>query len=334
MNSRERLLNRIQGRKTDRIPNMNIVMMFAAREMGLTYGRIVRDAALFTRGMEICYEKYGIDCLWTISDSMREATDLGAKVVVPEGDAVPFSPVPLVRDTKDIIKLKPIRPENGKAMSDRLEAVRLLRDYAKGEACIVGWVEGAFAQACDLMGVQNFLLFMTDEPEAANDLLNFCADLELNFALAQIREGAEIIGVGDAATSLIGPDWYREFAFEHEKKLIEEIHKAGALAKLHICGNINPFLEQAAQTGCDILDCDHMVDMKRAAQLMEGKGCVCGNFDPVSEMLYATPEGVYSSALRCAGYGPNTIVAAGCEIPVNTSPENVLSVKHALCSKT
>ena len=333
MNARERLLNRIQGKVTDRIPNMNIVMMFAAREMGQPYGRIVRNARLLSDGMKLCYEKYGIDCLWTISDPMREATDLGADAVVPEGDAVPYSRVPLVREAKDILHLRPVRPEDGRAMSDRLNAVRLLHDYAQGEACVIGWVEGPFAEACDLMGVQEFLMFMVEEPEAADELLDFCAEQELQFALAQIRSGADIVGVGDAATSLIGPKWYRQFAFERERKLIAGIHEAGALAKLHICGNINPFLEQAAQTGCDILDCDHMVDMERAARLMSGKGCACGNFDPVSVVLHGTPEDVRRSALQCADYGPNTIVAAGCEIPVDTDPANVLAVKQALCGR-
>lgn len=309
---------------------MNIVMMFAARQMGLTYGKVVRDARLLSKGMEICHEKFGIDCLWTISDSMREATDLGANVTVPEGDAVPYSKIPLIKEVEDIAKLKMIRPEDGRAMSDRLEAVRLLSDYAKGEICVVGWVEGAFAQACDLMGVQNFLLFMMDEPEAANDLLDFCGELELQFALAQIREGARIIGVGDAATSLIGAKWYREFAFEREKKLIAGIHAAGGLTKLHICGNINPFLEDAANTGCDILDCDHMVDMEKAADLMRGKGCACGNFDPVSVVLQGTPNAVRAAALKCAAFGDNTIVAAGCEIPVDTKNENMLAVRDAL----
>lgn len=44
MNAKERLLGRIAGKPVDRVPNMNIVMMFAARQMNLTYGKIVRDA--------------------------------------------------------------------------------------------------------------------------------------------------------------------------------------------------------------------------------------------------------------------------------------------------
>ena len=114
-------------------------------------------------------------------------------------------------------------------------------------------------------------------------------------------------------------------------KLIEEIHAHGALAKLHICGQINPILEFAAQTGADILDCDHMVDMKRASELMQGKGCACGNFDPVGIALHGSREDVIAAAKTCADFGENSIVAAGCEIPINTTPENMLATHEALC---
>ena len=280
MNSLERLFNRIQGKPVDRVPNMNIVMQFA-RETGHTYGQVVRNARLLADGMLRCHEKYGIDCLWTISDSVREPQDMGADVIVPE-NGVPYLRVPFITGPEDFHKLKLVEPSMGRAMSDRVEAVRILKQEAGGEAPVVGWIEGAFAAACNLMGVADFLYLMMDEPEAAQELLDFCQEQERLFAIAQIDAGAEIIGLGDAATSLIGAARYKEFAFEREKKMFAEIHARGALAKLHICGNINPFLELAAQTGCDILDCDHMVDMKRAGELMLGKGCACGNFDPVT----------------------------------------------------
>ena len=36
MNSFERVMNRLQGKPVDRIPNLSIVMMFAAKELGVT----------------------------------------------------------------------------------------------------------------------------------------------------------------------------------------------------------------------------------------------------------------------------------------------------------
>ncbi len=331
MNAMERMMNRLQGKPVDRPPNMNIVMLFAAKETGNTYGQVVRNGRLLAEGMLRCYERYGIDCLWTISDSVREPGDVGAEVVVPD-NGVPYCPVPFVQEAEDLRKLKLIDPWDGPAMSDRLESVRVLKAAGAGEAPVVGWIEGAFAAACNFMDVQPFMEFILDEPESARELLDYCFELERRFALAQIREGAEIIGVGDAAASLIGPRLYEEFAFEYEARMIEAIHGAGALAKLHVCGNINPILERMVQTGPDILDCDYMVDMARAAELMRGRGCVCGNFNPVAVTLFGTPEDVRRAAADCANIADNVIVAAGCEIPPDTDPANLLAVHEALCA--
>lgn len=325
-------MNRIQGKPVDRVPNMNIVMQFAARDVGLTYGQVVRNGRLLADGMLRCHEKYGIDCLWTISDSVREPQDLGAEVIVPD-NGVPYCPTPFIKEPADFKKLKLIDPASGRAMNDRIETVRYLKEAARGEAAVIGWIEGAISAACNLMNVAPFMMLMMDEPDAAHELLSFCHEQELKFVLAQIEAGAEIIGLGDAAASLIGPAMYEEFIVEHEKKLIAEIHRAGALAKLHICGNINPILDQAAQTGADILDCDHMVDMVRAGELMRGKGCVCGNFDPVSVALQGTPEDVRRASVACANMAENSIVAAGCEIPVDTAPANLLATHEALCGE-
>ena len=331
MNSYERLMNRIQGKAVDRIPNMNIVMQFAARDVGLCYGQVVRNGRRLADGMLRCHEKYGIDCLWSISDSVREPQDLGADVVVPD-NGVPYCRTPFIEGPEDFKKLKLMDPASGRAMNDRIETVRYLKETARGEAPVIGWIEGALAASCNMMGVAPFMMLMMDEPEAAQELLSFCCEQELKFALAQVEAGADIVGVGDAAASLIGPAMYEEFAVDYEKKLIGEIHKAGALVKLHICGNINPILEQAAQTGANILDCDHMVDMARAGELMRGKGCVCGNFDPVTVALQGTPEDVRRASIHCAALAENSIVAAGCEIPIDTDPANLLATHEALVS--
>ena len=162
--------------------------------------------------------------------------------------------------------------------------------------------------------------------------MDYCYELELRFALAQVAEGAEIIGVGDAAASLIGPALYEEYAFDYEKRMIDAIHAAGAKVKLHVCGNINAIMDRMVENGTDILDIDHMVDYARAAELMKGRGCVCGNFNPVTVALFGTPEDVRRESLRCANTADNTIVAAGCEIPLATDPANLLAVHEALCS--
>ncbi|MDD3242747.1 MAG: uroporphyrinogen decarboxylase family protein [Eubacteriales bacterium] len=333
MNSRERLFARMKGQPVDRLPNLNIVMMFGARQMGIPYGKALNDYRLLADCMRNAQEKFHLDCLWAISDPMREAEGLGAEVVFPEDD-IPYSPTPYLCDLKKIAGLKPIDPSQGRRMADRVEGVRLLAKRGGGEIPVIGWIEGAFAESCDLMGVSEVMMNVYDYPDEMTQLLKVCTEQGKRFALAQIEAGADIIGVGDAAASLIGPAQYEEFVLPYQQELIRTIHDAGCVAKLHICGNINRVLELAVQAGADMVDCDHMVDMKRAAQLAAPRGaCVCGNFDPVSILLRGSTQEVRQAVRDCydMGFGTN-VMAAGCEVPKDTPPENLLAVYEELCA--
>ena len=73
MNSYTRVMNRLQGKPVDRIPNMSIVMMFAARELGVTYSQCCSDYRLLAEAAILCHKRYGIDMVCAISDSLREA---------------------------------------------------------------------------------------------------------------------------------------------------------------------------------------------------------------------------------------------------------------------
>lgn len=331
MNSFTRVMNRLQGKSVDRIPNMSIVMMFAAREVGITFGQYCSDYRLLTEGALRCHEKYGIDMVCAISDPMREAEGFGTQVVIPE-EGVPYAAVKRLQKLSDIDTLKVIDPSDGRRMSDRVEAVRLMRQRVENDVPVVGWVEGALAECCDLMHMQEVFINMLDEPEAIQQLIEICTEQGILFAKAQVEAGAHMIGVGDAATSLIGPTLYEEFVLPYQKRMIQAIHDMGVPVKLHICGNIGPVMHLVAQTGADMVDCDFMVDMERAADILRSGTSICGNFNPVEIMLQGTAEMVKEETRRCMHLGRrnNNFVAPGCEVPKDTPPENMLALLEAL----
>ena len=125
-------------------------------------------------------------------------------------------------------------------MSDRLEAIRHFRRQAGGRVPIMGWVEGALAEAADLRGVGTLLTDLYDRPEWVHDLLELCTEVAIAFARAQIAAGADIIGLGDAIASQVSPKVYRQFALPYEQRIFAAVHDASGgrvLARLHICGN-------------------------------------------------------------------------------------------------
>jgi uroporphyrinogen-III decarboxylase len=61
--------------------------------------------------------------------------------------------------------------------------------------------------------------------------LEVTAQAAIRFALAQIKAGADMIGVGDAVCSLMRPRAYREFGLPYEQRIIQAIHSAGSKVK-------------------------------------------------------------------------------------------------------
>ena len=331
MNSFQRVMNRLQGKPVDRIPNMSIVMMFAAKELGVTYSACCADYRLLAEAAIRCHEKYGIDMVCAISDSLREAEGFGTKVIFPD-EGVPYAEKLRLQDISDIETLKVIDPSAGRRMTDTVEAVRLMRQRVGNDVPVVGWIEGALAESCDLMDMQEAFITLLDEPEAMEQLIDICVRQGILFAGAQVEAGAHMIGIGDAATSLIGPSLYEEFVLPYQQRMIREIHRMGVPVKLHICGNIGPVMHLVAQTGADIVDCDFMVDMERAADILPEGTCICGTFNPVEVMLQGTPEMVKEEVRRCKTLGRrnHNFVAPGCEVPKDTPQENMFALLDAL----
>ena len=273
---------------------------------------------------------FGVDILQAISDPYREAADFGLDVDFP-ADNLPLNRKPLIAEVDDLKKLVPPNPTAGRRMSDRLEAIRLFREKAGGEIPIMGWVEGALAEASDLRGMYLTMTDLVSRPDWLTELLEICAEVEIAFARAQIEAGADIIGLGDAVCSQISPKMYRQFALPYEQRIFAVVHEMGAAARLHICGNTTRLLPDMLQSGADIIDLDWMVDIEKAAQLFDDRTAICGNFDPVAVMLQGTPETVRDAILACIQKGGTRLFSgAGCEIPDGTPDENLLAQRQTL----
>ncbi len=330
MNSAERVARRLKGEPVDRIPNFNIFMQFAAHYIGQPLSRYYLDYRVLAEANFAVQRDFRLDLLQAISDPYRETADLGAPIRFPE-DGLPVREGSLLNGTEDIGALRVPDPGSGRRMSDRIAAVRLMKERSGGEIPVMGWVEGALAQAADLYGFSEVLLAPFDRADWLGDLLEFCCQVEIAFAQAQIAAGADIIGLGDAIASQVSKDMYEQYALPYEQRIFAAVREAGALARLHICGNTTHLLPLMAQSGADIIDIDWMVDMGRAAEAFGSKIAVAGNQDPVAVMLNGTPDLVRAKVAGCmAQGGPRCISTAGCEIPDGTPPANLLAQAEVL----
>lgn len=328
MNGRERILALLEGRPVDRLPFMPITMQFACDQIGARYRDYCTDYRVLVEGQLRTAERFGLDYVNTMSDPAREAADCGASVEYFENQPVALvEEQALLADKTRLAHLKIPDPLGGGRMTNGIRALALYREKVGGQLLIEGWVEGPCAEAADLRGINSLMLDFYDDPPFVRDLFEFVLEMELRFARAQVAAGAESIGIGDAAASLVGPQIYEEFVWPYEKKMVDAIRAMGAKVRLHICGNIRRILDGIGKLGCDIVDVDSMVPMAEARQRTGPGQVLLGNLNPVTVMRNGTPETIRAAVAECHRQaGPRYIVGAGCEIPRDTPPENL----HAL----
>jgi MtaA/CmuA family methyltransferase len=209
-------------------------------------------------------------------------------------------------------------------MSDRVQAVQLLAARAGNEKIVEGWVEGPCAMAADLRGLNTLMLDFFDDPQFVTDLFEFVIEMELRFAQAQLNAGATVIGIGDAAASLIGPKLYHQHVFPYERRLIEGIRATGGKVRLHICGSTRKLFAGMGKLGADLIDLDWMAPLDEARHAMGPQQVLLGNIDPVRVLRNGDSDSVERSIGECHRQaGGRYIVGAGCEVPRGTPHENV-----------
>ena len=325
MNGRERILGHLAGQPVDRLPVMPITMQFACDLIGAKYREYETDFRVLAEAQARVAEQFDFDYVNTMSDPGREAADCGAVLEYLENSpAALVEERALLGDKTRLAHLQIPDPHGGGRMTNGLQAVALLRERVGAEKAVEGWIEGPMAEAADLRGINTIMLDFFDDPTFVRDLFEFVVEMELRFARAQVEAGVDLIGVGDAAVSLIGPDLYERFVWPYEKKLIDGLHALGTRARLHICGNTRYVLNGMGRLGCEIVDLDFLCPVGEGRAQMGPKQVILGNVNPVAVIRSGTPKDVFEALGECHGAaGSRFIVGPGCEIPRDTPHSNV-----------
>ena len=321
-----RYMGVLDGRQIDVLPRLPIVMAFAARFIGSNYAAFASDHRVLVEANLRCAEHFGFDQVSTISDPYRETQGFGATIEYVE-DGVPRCVAPPLAGSTDLGRLARPDPQRSERMLDRVRAIALYRDRVEGRYSIMGWVEGPAAEAADLRGVTRLLLDLARNRPFAEELMDLCVEVGVEFALAQLRAGADTIGIGDSIASQVSASMYEAVILPRERRLVEAIRAAGGRARLHICGDITHLLPGVARLAADIVDLDWQVDMREARRMLGPGTVLVGNLDPVSVVMEGTPaqiaegvRGIYRDV------GNPYMVAAGCEIPRDTPEANLLAL--------
>ena len=335
LSSRERVMRTLDHQPTDVIPVAPFMFDLAAVWYGISVGKFATDGEAMARAQLALYEELGQDVIFIGSDNYYIAEGFGCKAHIPD-DEIPHLDVPAVKSLDDVYSLEVPDPLTDGRMPVMLEATRRVKEAVGDTVTIRTPGTGPFALASYFIGTQEFLVEVglaeaglpEANPEAIHHALNLATDALIAFGQACFDAGSDILHCGDSLAScdMISPKQYEKYAFPYQKKVIEAWQAYGARTLLHICGDSSKVLHLYAETGADIVEIDHKVDLAYAKQIIGDKTCLLGNVDTVSALLLGSPDKVRQASEACiaaAAQGGRYMLGSGCMVPRPTPVENV-----------
>jgi len=213
-----------------------------------------------------------------------------------------------------------------------LDAVAYAYEARGDTVPILAYVPAPFTTAQQLVDQEAFLLGLLTEPERVKELLSYATVSIVRFCRAIIGAGGLPILVDPLASgSVISTEHYREFALPSEAEVIRYLHRYDLDVVLHICGDTRATIAMMPETGADLLSIDR-IEIP-AAVAGAGQRCrIIGNYD-TSSILLSDPQTIereITEMMKAGRSCPKGFVAAtGCEVPVDTPPENVRAFVRA-----
>jgi uroporphyrinogen decarboxylase len=338
LNSIERVMLTIRGRLPDRVPVDLHNFLVTARWMGVTsYADYFRDGEAMAEGQIKTWKRFGHDCLIIENGTAALGEACGVHVTYQDSSA-PVALEPAIHSLDEVDSLVVPDPYRSPVLVENLKTTRLVAKAIGKRAFIIGrGDQGPFSLACQIRGMDQFMLDLMDEgqTEKVNRLLDFCRQVSLRYCLAQIEQGAHATSIGESPSGpdLISPKLYRKFAYPHVKRLVDDLKAKGVVLAYHICGNATPIIQDMVSSGATILEIDQKADMRACKSAAQGKTTLLGPVDPSAIMANGTPQEVTEhcrQAIEVLAPGGGFILGPGCALPATTPDENIDAMIEAV----
>lgn len=324
MTGRDRIRASLKGSYADRIPFGIILGPFKARVLGCSLKEYWTDPKKLAAGTIASFELFQQDSVDIGWDIVMETETAGAELEFPD-ESVPQVKRHILAQKTALGSLKLPNPESSGRFPLYLEACRSVLQAIKGPA-LSGTVTGPWTIAANLRGAQQLIYDTVDDSAFVEELLRYTTDITKILG-AKIIETGLSLSMGEAASScsLISPTLYRRFIKPRHLEIVQYFREKKAGLSLHICGYIDPIMEDIAGLGIVALSLDSPSSLKKWVDIAQKKVITVGNV-PTSFFANGTKKEIEASVKECIGIaapGGFYILSSGCELPHNSTMERV-----------
>ena len=270
--------------------------------------------------------RFGFDAAILFSDILMLPWALGHGLRFAEGEG----PVlPRLREREDVEALD--RGRLREAIAPILETVRLTRAGLDTDTALIGFAGGPFTVACYMIeggGSKDFAAtrqMAFGDPELFGALMSVLTEATIDYLLAQVAAGAEVVMLFDSWAGVLSPSLFRAHVTAPARRIV------GALRLRHPELPIIGFprlagvmlADYAVMSGVNAVGMDTAMDPGRAQWLVPGRTALQGNLDPIALLAGGPALRDEAAAILLAMRGRPFVFNLGHGIVPQTPPEHV-----------
>ena len=198
---------------------------------------------------------------------------------------------------------------------------------------------GPFTTAAQLVGVNEFMMYLSDEDEEdlVREVLEFSEEVVYHLTMDFLEAGGNLVYIAEPVSSgdLISEDYFETYSLPYLKQLNDRLSEKCPYMLLHICGKTMERISALKDSGIAIFSVDSL-DLEEALKRAEGKITIMGTLSPVRVLEQECPEEIYQKAqnlVQTAGLFGGFILAPGCDLTPDTPYEHIEAMVRAVSGK-
>lgn len=246
-------------------------------------------------------------------------------------EPIPFPIEGPIKSDEDLKKYIPPDPSKHAVFKSLPKIVKQF----KGKKALIWCGGGVFGRSHALRGMENLLMDYITNPKLVKRFVEICLGYYMELHRRLIKEGVDIIFLGDdyayKSGLLMKREHFKKFVLPGLKLIVANIKKYGAYCIKHTDGNIWEAIDLIVNTGIDgigPLEPGAGMDLSKVKEKYGKKVCVIGNIDvdllsrgSVEEVVYATKKCIDRTS-REGGH----IICSGNSISSSVRLENFLAM--------
>jgi len=277
--------------------------------------------------------EYKPDMIFPLMDLSVEANALGRLTIFPESESatVPKSAFFI----ENLKRMSQINIALDTRLLGYVETVKLMSLGLPENILKGAYVTGPYSLAALLMGADDAAMATVLNEDELHVVCRFATEKIQEYIQLLVAAGVQTVCILEPSAVMLGPDHFARFSASYVSQIIKSYKYANISTIYHTCGNTMAHVEKMVESGVNALSLDSReagVDLLAVAQRVPSDVIVMGNINPTGTLLNGTPQGVESEVLdlleQMSAY-PNFVLSTGCDMPQETSFENIRAFMEA-----